>query len=146
MNDWKYSKGKAREHIRSFIADESSQVLLAETLAVDLMLANPSLECAEAYEQGKACADYVMNDGAQRSRIDIDKGRKVYAGTVSLALSEGAITQLRAQIEVPTGSVYLAPVMGTDLDREKVWKRLRKFRGKALVAEAQERRKAAGTM
>ena len=145
MNDWKYSKGKAREHIRSFIADESSRVLLAETLTVDLLLANPALGCAEAYEQGKACTDYVIKEGAQRSRIDIDRGRKVYAGTVSLALSESAVTQLRAQIHVPTGDVYLAPVMGSDLERDEAWKRLRKFRGKALVAEARER-SAAGTI
>lgn len=140
-----YAKGKAREHIRSFITDESSKILLVETLAVDLMIANPALECAEAYERGKACAEYVMKDGAQRSRIDIDKGRKVYAGTVSLALSESAITQLRAQIDVPTGSVHLTPVMGSDLERDQAWKRLRKFRGKALIAEARAR-SGTGTM
>lgn len=146
MSDWKYSKGKAREHIRSYVADGSSQVLLAETLAVDLMIATPALECAEAYEQGKVCATYVMNGGAQRSRIDIDKGRKVYAGTVSLETAAGVITQLRAQIDVPTGSVYLMPAAGTDLEREQAWKRLRKFRGKALAAEARERRKLTATI
>lgn len=120
-------------------------MLLAETIAVDLILANPTLECAEAYEQGKVCANYVMSVGAEKSRIDIDRGRRVYAGSVSLALSESAVTELRAHIDVPTGSVYLSPVMGSDLDRDQAWLRLRKFRGKALVAEARKRA-AAGTI
>ena len=136
MADWKYKKAKAREHIHGFIADEGSRILLAETIAVDLMITNPDLDCADAYEQGKDCAEYVLSEGAQRSRVDIDKGRKVYAGTVTLAISESATTKLRAQIDVATGDVCFAPASGSDEDRNQAWRKLRKFRGKALVAEA----------